>query len=54
MRQYLYEDLTSFSHRTTITTKMDEKYEYIINASSDFITLIDRNYVYTVVNDSYC
>ncbi len=33
---------------------MDEKYEYIINASSDFITLIDRNYVYTVVNDSYC
>ena len=33
---------------------MDEKYEYIINASRDFITLIDRNYVYTVVNDSYC
>lgn len=33
---------------------MDKKYEYIINASKDFITLIDRDYVYTVVNDSYC
>ncbi len=33
---------------------MDKKYEYIVNASKDFITLIDRDYVYTVVNDSYC
>lgn len=33
---------------------MDEKYEHIINSSQDFITLINRDYVYTVVNESYC
>lgn len=33
---------------------MDDKYQYIVNRSKDFITLIDRGYVYTVVNDSYC
>ncbi len=32
----------------------DEKYEHIINSSQDFITLINRDYIYTVVNDSYC
>lgn len=32
----------------------DDKYEYIINSSQDFITLINRDYTYTVVNDSYC
>lgn len=31
----------------------DGKYEHIINSSQDFITLINRDYVYTVVNDSY-
>ena len=29
-------------------------YEYIINAASDMITLIGRDYRYKVVNDSYC
>lgn len=33
---------------------MEEKYEYIVNTSKDFITLIDRNYTYTIVNESYC
>jgi len=32
----------------------DKAYEYIVNTSSDFITLINRSYVYEVVNDSYC
>lgn len=32
----------------------ENKYEYIINSSQDFITLINRDYIYTVVNDSYC
>ncbi|RKX74175.1 MAG: hypothetical protein DRP87_17425 [Spirochaetes bacterium] len=26
----------------------ENKYEYIINTSRDFITLINRNYVYTI------
>ena len=30
------------------------KYEYIVNQSRDFITLINKEYVYEVVNDSYC
>ena len=30
------------------------KFEYIVNTSKDFITLINRNYIYEIVNDSYC
>ena len=33
---------------------MKNKYEYIVNISRDFITLINRNYVYEIVNDAYC
>lgn len=32
----------------------EKTYEYIVNTSSDFITLINKNYEYEVVNDSYC
>jgi diguanylate cyclase (GGDEF)-like protein/PAS domain S-box-containing protein len=31
-----------------------DKYEYIVNNSKDFITLINRDYVYEIVNDTYC
>ena len=31
-----------------------DKYEYIVNTSKDFITLISRDYVYEIVNNSYC
>jgi diguanylate cyclase (GGDEF)-like protein len=30
------------------------KHEYIVNISRDFMTLIGRDYVYEIVNDSYC
>jgi len=33
---------------------MAETYQYIVNRSQDFITLIDRAYRYEIVNDSYC
>ena len=33
---------------------MDSRYEYIVNLSRDFITLIDRDYRYEIVNDAYC
>ncbi|HUX12691.1 MAG TPA: EAL domain-containing protein [Spirochaetia bacterium] len=33
---------------------MPDKYEYIVNRSGDFITLINREYVYEIVNDTYC
>ncbi len=33
---------------------MAETYQYIVNQSRDFITLIDRAYRYEIVNDSYC
>ncbi|MDC7233067.1 MAG: EAL domain-containing protein [Spirochaetales bacterium] len=32
----------------------EKKYEYIINTSSDLITLINKDYCYEVVNKSYC
>ncbi|MCK5673094.1 MAG: EAL domain-containing protein [Spirochaetales bacterium] len=32
---------------------MSNKYEYIVNTSKDFITLINKNYVYELVNLSY-
>ena len=31
-----------------------DAYEYIVNISKDFITLINRDYVYEIVNDAYC
>jgi diguanylate cyclase (GGDEF)-like protein/PAS domain S-box-containing protein len=34
--------------------RANKAYEYIVNTSSDFITLINRSYEYEVVNDSYC
>ncbi|MFW5684853.1 MAG: diguanylate cyclase domain-containing protein, partial [Spirochaetota bacterium] len=33
---------------------MAETYQYIVNRSRDFITLINRDYRYEIVNDSYC
>lgn len=33
---------------------MENPYEYIVNLSRDFITLIDRAYRYELVNESYC
>jgi diguanylate cyclase (GGDEF)-like protein/PAS domain S-box-containing protein len=33
---------------------MPDKYEYIVNRSKDFITLINRDFVYEIVNDTYC
>ena len=33
---------------------MVDKYEYIVNRSNDFITLINREYVYEIANDTYC
>ncbi len=33
---------------------MGNTYEYIVNHSRDFITLINRDYRYEIVNDSYC
>ncbi|MBF9014965.1 MULTISPECIES: EAL domain-containing protein [unclassified Oceanispirochaeta] len=32
----------------------EKKYKYIINTSSDLITLINKDYCYEVVNESYC
>ena len=33
---------------------MVDTYQYIVNQSRDFITLINRDYRYEIVNDSYC
>ena len=32
---------------------MTDKYKYIVDTSKDFITLINRDYIYEVVNRSY-
>ncbi|MFH1352155.1 MAG: PAS domain S-box protein, partial [bacterium] len=31
-----------------------KKYEFMANTLNEFMTLVDRNYVYTAVNDAYC
>ena len=36
------------------TEEMYRKYESIANTSKEFMTLINRNYIYEAVNDSYC
>ncbi len=36
------------------TAGVMDRYEYIVNLSRDFITLINRQYVYEIVNDTYC
>ncbi len=33
---------------------MRDRFEYIVNLSRDFITLINRDYRYELINDSYC
>ena len=35
-------------------TDTDSKYKFAVNNSQDFITLINRNYIYEIANDSYC
>ncbi len=35
-------------------TDTDSKYRFAVNNSQDFITLINRNYIYEIANDSYC
>ncbi len=34
--------------------EMWRRYEFIVNTSKEFMTLIDRNYVYDATNESYC
>jgi PAS domain S-box-containing protein len=36
------------------TAEMHRRYEFIVNSSRDFNTLINRNYQYEAVNDAYC
>jgi diguanylate cyclase (GGDEF)-like protein/PAS domain S-box-containing protein len=48
-------DLTTGPPVSRIQTVSErERFEYIVNTSRDFITLIDRSYVYVLANDSYC
>lgn len=37
-----------------ISDEMRKKYEFIINSTEEFITLINRDYVYEAANLSYC
>jgi len=34
--------------------KIQQKYDFIVNASRSMFTLIDRNYIYEAVNDAFC
>lgn len=54
MNLYRFQVSLTCSEAAYTIEYMEEKYEYIVNTSKDFITLIDRNYTYTIVNDSYC
>jgi diguanylate cyclase (GGDEF)-like protein/PAS domain S-box-containing protein len=37
-----------------LLTDTNSKYRFAVNNSQDFITLINRNYIYEIANDSYC
>ncbi len=38
----------------TADREREGKYEFIVNTSKEFMTLIDRNYIYEAVNEAYC
>jgi PAS domain S-box-containing protein len=47
----------AFDRDITERKKAEEelrKYEHIVSTSSDFLSIIDRNYTYQAVNDTYC
>jgi len=44
------EDITESRH----IEETRKKYEFIVNTSKEFMTLINRDYVYEAVNESYC
>ena len=46
----MQEDITE---RKTIE-EMWKRYEFIVNTSKEFMSLINRNYIYEAVNESYC
>lgn len=37
-----------------IAAEANRKYEFIVNTSREFMTLINRDFIYEAVNDSYC
>ncbi len=37
-----------------ISEEMLKRYDFIVNTAQEFMSLINRNYVYEAVNDSYC
>ena len=41
------------SERKTLE-EAQSRYDFIVNTSKEFMTLIDRNYTYEAVNESYC
>ncbi len=45
--------LTDITERKKVE-EIFHKYEFIVNASPDYMTLVDRDYRYVAVNDSYC
>ena len=56
-RWYEKEVLFCIARDVTEQKKLEDtwrKYEFIANSSREFMTLIDRNYRYEAVNDSYC
>jgi len=38
----------------TLSKEKEKKYKFISNAAADFMTLINNNYIYEAVNNSYC
>ncbi len=45
--------LTDISERKKVE-EFFHKYEFIVNASPDYMTLVDKDYRYVAVNNSYC
>ncbi len=46
--------IEDMSNKSISTEEMRRRYEFIANNAKEFMTLINSNYVYEAVNDSYC
>lgn len=46
--------ISDYKSKENIVSEIEKKYGFVVNAYGEFMTLINRNYKYELVNDSWC
>ena len=49
----LYKHKSDIGERKTLE-EAQSRYDFIVNTSKEFMTLVDKNYIYEAVNEAYC